>query len=61
MSGYSCAQNEDIYSDDKGVDNLLSLDDSDNGTDNDSMNWSNLYKADNTETGNPLAPEKKLK
>ena len=55
LSGYGCAQNEDMCSDDE----LVFLDDSDDGTNDADMNWSDLFEADNTEIGNPLAPKKK--
>ena len=59
MSGYGYTQNEDMCSDDEGNDELVSSDDSNDGTSDDDMNWYNLIAADDTETGNPLASKKK--
>ena len=59
MSGYGYTQNEDMHSDDEDNGELVSSDDSNDGTSDDDMNWSDLIAADDTETGNPLASKKK--
>ena len=48
-----------MCSDDESDDELVSLDDNDDGTNDGTNDWSDLFEADNTEIGNPLAPKKK--
>ena len=48
-----------MFSDDEGEDELASSDDSDDGASDADMKWSDLFAADDTETGDPVAPKKK--
>ena len=59
VSGYGCVQNEDVCSDDEGDDKAVSSDDSSDSNSDTDMNWSDLFVADDTDTGNLLAPKKK--
>ena len=57
--GYGYVQNEDGGSDDEGGDESVSSDDSNDSNSEDDMNWSDLFVADDTDIGNPLASKKK--
>ena len=59
MSGYGYAQNEDMGSDEEGGDESMSSNDSSDSNSEVEMNWSDLFEADDTNIGNPLAPKNK--
>ena len=57
--GYGYVQNKDGGSDNEGGDESVSSDDSNDSNSEDDMNWSDLFVADDTDIGNPLASKKK--